>query len=128
MSLPMVLPSGRLPLLSITWEVCHRSDPSSVPLLYLGESGLERKAASICKCLERWMPQSDIVSLSVICNWNSSWFSSPEHFICNCLVMKTARDKKQLNGKEGMVMMKGAKTPPTMTSTVKIPQKEAQEV
>ena len=34
--------------------------------------------------------------------------SSPEHFICNCLLMKTARDKKQLNGKEGMVMAKGA--------------------
>ena len=31
--------------------------------------------------------------------------SSPEHFICNCLLMKTARDKKQLNGKEGMAMM-----------------------
>ena len=27
--------------------------------------------------------------------------SSPEHFIHNCLLMKTARDKKQLNGKEG---------------------------
>ena len=34
--------------------------------------------------------------------------SSPEHFICNCPLMKAARDKKQLNGKEGMVMMKGA--------------------
>ena len=30
--------------------------------------------------------------------------SSPEHFIHNCLLMKTARDKKQLNGKEGMAM------------------------
>ena len=29
--------------------------------------------------------------------------SSPEHFIHNCLLMKTARDKKQLNRKEGMV-------------------------
>ena len=38
--------------------------------------------------------------------------SSPEHFIRNCLLMKTARDKKQLNGKEGMVTMKGAQTPP----------------
>ena len=38
--------------------------------------------------------------------------SSPEHFIRNCLLMKTARDKKQLNGKEGMAMMKGAWTPP----------------
>ena len=54
--------------------------------------------------------------------------SSPEHFIHSCLLMKTARDKKQLNGKEGTVMMKGAWTPPTTTSTIKSPQKEAQEV
>ena len=27
--------------------------------------------------------------------------SSPEHFICNCLHVKTSRVKKQLNGKEG---------------------------
>ena len=54
--------------------------------------------------------------------------SSPEHFICNCLLMKTARDKKQLNGKEGMVTMKGAWTPPKATSDIKRPQKEAQEV
>ena len=40
--------------------------------------------------------------------------SSPEHFICNCLLMKTTRDKKQLNGKEGMAMMMGAQTPLTM--------------
>ena len=53
--------------------------------------------------------------------------SSPEHFIRNCLLMKTARDKKQLNGKEGMAMMKGAWTPPTTTSAIKSPQKEAQE-
>ena len=39
--------------------------------------------------------------------------SSPEHFIHNCLLMKTARDKKQLNGKEVMVMMKEAWTPLT---------------
>ena len=54
--------------------------------------------------------------------------SSPEHFIRNCLLMKSARDKKQLNGKEGTAMMKGAQTPPAMTSTIKGPQKEAQEV
>ena len=54
-------------------------------------------------------------------------YSSPEHFIHNCLLMKAARDKKQLNGKEGMVMMKGAQTPPKATSAVKSPQKEAQE-
>ena len=53
--------------------------------------------------------------------------SSPEHFICNCPLMKTARDKKQLNGKDGMAMMKGAQTPPTMTSDIKSPQREAQE-
>ena len=53
--------------------------------------------------------------------------SSPEHFICNCPLMKTARGKKQLNGKEEMVTMKGAQTPPMATSTIKSPQKEAQE-
>ena len=53
--------------------------------------------------------------------------SSPEHFIHNCPLMKTTRDKKQLNGKEGTAMMKGAWTPPAMTSAIKSPQKEAQE-
>ena len=54
--------------------------------------------------------------------------SSPEHFIRNCLLMKTARDKKQLNGKEGMVMVKGAQTPLKSANTAKSPQQEAQEV
>ena len=54
--------------------------------------------------------------------------SSPEHFIHNCPLMKTARDKKQLNRKEGMAMTKGAWTPPMATSAIKSPQKEAQEV
>ena len=53
--------------------------------------------------------------------------SSPEHFIRNCLLMKTVRDKKQLNRKEGTVTMKGAWTPPKMTNTGKSPQPEAQE-
>ena len=39
--------------------------------------------------------------------------SSPEHFICNCPLMKSARDKKQLNGKEGTATMKGVWAPPT---------------
>ena len=49
--------------------------------------------------------------------------SSPEHFICNCLLMKTARDKKQLNGKEGMVMAKGVHTPPKSNECHKEPPK-----
>ena len=53
--------------------------------------------------------------------------SGPEHFIRNCQLMKAARDKKQLNGKEGMAMMKGAWTHPKATSAIKSPQKEAQE-
>ena len=53
--------------------------------------------------------------------------SSPEHFIRNCPLMKTTRDKKQLNRKEGMAMMKGDWTPLMATSTIKNPQKEAQE-
>ena len=53
--------------------------------------------------------------------------SSPEHFIHNCLLMKTSRDKNQLNRKEGMATMKGARTPPTMANATKSPPKEAQE-
>ena len=53
--------------------------------------------------------------------------SSPEHFIRNCPLMKTTRDKKQLNGKEGTVMVKGVWTPPKATNAIKSPQKEAQE-
>ena len=49
--------------------------------------------------------------------------SCPEHFIRNCPLMKTARDKKQLNGKEGTPMMKGTQTPPKATSAIKSPQK-----
>ena len=57
------------------------------------------------------------------------WYhcSSPGHFIHNCLFMKTARDKKHLNEKEGTVMVKGAWTPPKATNAIKSPHKEAQE-
>ena len=34
--------------------------------------------------------------------------SSLEHFICNCPLVKTLREKGQLNGKEGTAMKKGA--------------------
>ena len=54
--------------------------------------------------------------------------SSPEHFIQNCPLMKTTRDKKQLNGKEWMAMVKGAWTPLTTTNAIKSPQKEVQDV
>ena len=47
--------------------------------------------------------------------------SSPEHFIHNCLLMKATRDKKQLNRKEGMAMVKGAWTPPKPANTAKSP-------
>ena len=52
--------------------------------------------------------------------------SSPKHFIHNCQLMKTTRDKKQLNGKEGTATMKGAQAPPSTTNTIKSLQKEAQ--
>ena len=51
--------------------------------------------------------------------------SSPEHFIHNCPLVKTSRDKKLLNGKEGMASTKGAWTPPIMKSTTKSSQMEA---
>ena len=51
--------------------------------------------------------------------------SNLEHFIHNCLLVKTSRDKKQLNGKEGMASMKGAQMPLTTTSATKNPWMEA---
>ena len=54
--------------------------------------------------------------------------SSPEHFICTCPLMKTARDKKQLDRKEGTAMVKGAQTPLKSANVAKSPQQEAQEV
>ena len=51
--------------------------------------------------------------------------SSLEHFICNCPLVRTPRDRKQLNGKEGTASMKGAQTPLTTTSTAKSPKTEA---
>ena len=47
--------------------------------------------------------------------------SSPEHFICNCPLVKTSREKKQLNDKEGTASMKGAQTPLTTTNAMKSP-------
>ena len=37
--------------------------------------------------------------------------SSPKHFIHNCPLMKTSRDKKQLNGKEGDGINEGSSDP-----------------
>ena len=53
--------------------------------------------------------------------------SSSEHFIHNCPLMKAARDKKQLNGKEGMAIVKGAQTPLKSADATKSPHQEAQE-
>ena len=50
--------------------------------------------------------------------------SSPEHFIRNCLLMKAARDKRQLNGKEGMAMVEGAQTPPKPANAAKSPNRK----
>ena len=49
--------------------------------------------------------------------------SSPEHFIRNCPLMKTTRDKKQLNRKGGMSTMKGAQAPPRTANATKSPQR-----
>ena len=54
--------------------------------------------------------------------------SSPEHFICNCPLMKTARDKKQLNRKKGTVIAKGSPDHSKSNKCHKEPPKKAQEV
>ena len=47
--------------------------------------------------------------------------SSLEHFICNCPLIKTLRENRQLNGKEGMASRKGAQTPLDHSKCVKEP-------
>ena len=54
--------------------------------------------------------------------------SSPEHFICNCLLTKTSRENTHLNGKEGTALRKGAQTPPTTVNTPKNLQTEVLKV
>ena len=50
--------------------------------------------------------------------------SSLEHFICDCPLIKTLREKKQLNAKKGTVK-KGAQTPLATASVSESPTKEA---
>ena len=50
--------------------------------------------------------------------------SSPEHLIHNCLLMKTLREKPQLNGKERTASKKGVWTPLTTATTQKNLQRE----
>ena len=54
--------------------------------------------------------------------------SSPEHFIHNCLLINTSREKRQLNGKEGTALKKGAWTPLTTANALKSPETEVLEV
>ena len=54
--------------------------------------------------------------------------SSPEHFIHNCLPMKTLREKLQLSSKEGMTSKKGAQTPLTTATMLKNLQMEVPKV
>ena len=50
--------------------------------------------------------------------------STPEHFIHNCLLVKTSTEKPQLSGKEGTVSKKGVQTPPATATTPKNLQTE----
>ena len=54
--------------------------------------------------------------------------SSLEHFIHNCLFIKTLRESKQLNSKEGMASKKGTLAPLMTAYVSKSPQMEVPEV
>ena len=56
MSSPVEPPSGRLPSLLITWEVCHRSNPSLALPLNLGENGQGRKWLKLVNALKGQHP------------------------------------------------------------------------
>ena len=48
--------------------------------------------------------------------------SSPEHFICECLLVKASRTANHLNQKEGMELEKDAQTPQGKVTKLKAPQ------
>ena len=54
--------------------------------------------------------------------------NSPEHFICNCPLMKTTRDKKQFKQEEGDGDSEGSPDPSKSDECHEEPQQEAQEV
>ena len=54
--------------------------------------------------------------------------SSPEHFICDCPLVRSSRENMQLNCKEGMVLRKGAWTPQMKMTMPKNPQEEVSKV
>ena len=50
--------------------------------------------------------------------------SSPEHFICNCPLVRALRENMQLNCKEGTASKKGARAPQMKMTTPKNPKEE----
>ena len=50
--------------------------------------------------------------------------SSPEHFICDCPLVRASRENMQLNHEEGMASRKGAKIPQMKMTMPKNPQEE----
>ena len=54
--------------------------------------------------------------------------SSPEHFICDCPLVRTFRENTQLNQKEGTASRKGAQTPQMKATMPKNPQEEVPKV
>ena len=53
---PVGPPSGRVPSLSVTWEVCHRSNPSSVLPHDLGKNSQGRKPLELVNALRGECP------------------------------------------------------------------------
>ena len=80
-------------------------------------SGIERVTEEFMVCLARAAKDAQVDEK---CCYH---YSSPEHLIHNCLLIKSLRKKKQLNSKEGTVK-KGAQTPLATANTLKSPQME----
>ena len=71
-SLPAGPPSGRPPLLLVTWGAHHKSSPSLTLPLNQGESGQGRKQLEPGDVSKDRHPSPIQVSLSAILSWNSS--------------------------------------------------------
>ena len=83
--------------------------------------GIEGVTEEFMVCLARAVKDAQVEKCCYHC-------SSPEHFIHNCLLMKTLRENAQLNGKEGTASKKEAQTTLATVNTPKNIQTEVPKV
>ena len=80
--------------------------------------GINRVTEEFMVCLEQLVKDAQAEER------NCYYCSSPEHFICNCLLVRASKENTQLNCKEGIASRKGTWTPQMKMTAPKNPHEE----